>query len=83
MIGTAKTTLLRAPTATGIEAKRQIEGFRQYLVSVERDRLDKLNEPEQAPVMLDEQFAFAIVLEVREGWGDRLENALFGVATWR
>jgi hypothetical protein len=50
---------------------------------VEQDRLDKLNHPELSPVLMEEYFAFAIALDVKEGWGDRLENSLFGVASWR
>lgn len=75
--------LLKSTTVEGVEVKRQLAGFKEYLVSVERDRLDKLNDPSQPPVLMDDFFAYAIALDVKEGWGDRLENSLFGVATWR
>jgi hypothetical protein len=75
--------LLKSATAEGTEAKRQLEGFKQYLLSVERDRLDKLNHPDQSPVLMEEFFAYAIALDLKEGWGDQLENSLFGVASWR
>jgi hypothetical protein len=89
MIGIALTmnivwgVLLKSTSAEGMEVKRQLAGFKEYLVSVERDRLDKLNDPSRSPVLTDEFFAYAIALDVKEGWGDRLENSLFGVATWR
>jgi hypothetical protein len=75
--------LLKSATAEGTEAKRRLEGFKQYLLSVERDRLDKLNHPDQSPVLMEEFFAYAIALDLKEGWGDQLENSLFGVASWR
>jgi len=75
--------LLKSSTIEGVEAKQYLEGFKQYLISVERDRLDKLNRPDQSPVLIDEFFAYAIALDVKEGWGDQLENSLFGVASWR
>ena len=75
--------LLKAPTKEGTEAKRHLEGFKQFLLSVERDRLDKLNHPNLPPVLMEDFFAYAIALDVKEGWGDQLENSLFGVASWR
>jgi len=75
--------LLKSSTIEGVEAKQYLEGFKQYLISVERDRLDKLNRPDQSPVLIEEFFAYAIALDVKEGWGDQLENSLFGVASWR
>jgi uncharacterized membrane protein len=75
--------LLKSATVAGVEARRHLEGFKQYLISVEQDRLDKLNHPDLPPVLMEEYFAYAIALDVKEGWGDQLENALFGVASWR
>jgi hypothetical protein len=75
--------LLKFATAAGVEARRHLEGFKQYLISVEQDRLDKLNHPDLPPVLMEEYFAYAIALDVKEGWGDQLENSLFGVASWR
>ena len=46
--------LLKATTKEGLEAKRHLEGFKQYLLSVERDRLDKLNHPNQPPVLMED-----------------------------
>jgi Predicted membrane protein (DUF2207) len=75
--------LLKSTTTECAEVRRHLEGFRQYLVTVERDRLDKINRPDQPPVLVEELFAYAIALDVKEGWGDQLENSLFGVASWR
>jgi hypothetical protein len=75
--------LLKSATVAGVEARRHLEGFKQYLISVEQDRLDKLNHPDLPPVLMEEYFAYAIALDVKEGWGDQLEKALFGVASWR
>lgn len=66
--------LMRAPTAEGCRVLQQLAGFREFLVRVEQDRLQRMNSPSKAVVM-DRFLPYAIALNVREGWGDALAAA--------
>lgn len=68
--------IMRAPTPLGLETLRQLAGFREFLVRVEQDRLDRLNSPAGRAAVMDRFLPYAIALEVREGWGDSLAAAL-------
>ena len=68
--------IMRAPTALGQAALRQLAGFREFLVRVEQDRLDRVNTPEQRAELMNRYLPYAVALEVREGWGDTLAAAL-------
>jgi hypothetical protein len=64
--------LLKRRTPLGRKALDQIEGFRQFLEKVERDKLDRLNPVGEGPEKLDRLVPYAIALEVKEAWGDHL-----------
>lgn len=70
--------LLRTVTPKGIEAQRQIDGFREYLLRAEQDQLDRLIKPGSAPPSSASLLSYAIALEVKDAWGDELVNACFG-----
>jgi len=53
---------------------QQLAGFREFLVRVEQDRLDRVNTPEQRAELMDRFLPYAIALNVREGWGDRMAS---------
>jgi hypothetical protein len=59
----------------------QVEGFKQYLASVELDPLRRMNDPRLTPALLSEHLAYAIALDLKEGWGDQLADALFMTTT--
>jgi hypothetical protein len=63
---------LRNYTAAGRQARDEIEGFRQFLQSTEQDRLQRMNHPEQEAGFDTEFIPYAIALDLREEWGDRL-----------
>jgi hypothetical protein len=69
--------LLRVVTPKGLQAQAQIEGFREYLLKVEQDPLDRMIHPESAPPPQATMLSYAIALEVKEAWGDDLVNACF------
>ena len=50
---------------------------------VERDRMQRLNAPGEAPKAATEFLPYAIALEVREAWGDHLAEAFFATTTQR
>lgn len=68
--------LLRNITEKGIDAQRQIVGFREFLLKVEQDKLDRVAHLETPPP--SSVLSYAIALEVKEAWGDELANACFG-----
>lgn len=67
--------LMRAPTAEGRRVLEQLAGFREFLLRVEQDRLDRLNTPAQKAELMDRFLPYAIALGVREGWGDTMAAA--------
>lgn len=69
--------LLRSATPKGIEARQQIEGFREYLIKVEQDRLNRMIKPNTHPAPSATWLGYAIALEVKEAWGDDLANACY------
>ena len=69
--------LMKTSTRKGREMLDRIEGYRQFLLSVERDRLDRLNAPQSPPTLLGQELAYAIALDLKQAWGDHLSEAFF------
>ncbi|HXA86254.1 MAG TPA: hypothetical protein VNZ47_14330 [Candidatus Dormibacteraeota bacterium] len=67
--------IMRAPTPRGFVVLRQLAGFREFLVRVEQDTLDRVNTPEQRAEMMNRFLPYAIAMNVREGWGDKMASA--------
>ena len=67
--------IMRAPTTLGVTILRQLAGFREFLLRVEQDRLDRVNTPEQRAELMNRFLPYAIALNVREGWGDKMASA--------
>jgi len=67
--------IMRAPTSRGLMVLQQLAGFREFLVRVEQDRLDRVNTPEQRAELMNRFLPYAIALNVREGWGDKMASA--------
>jgi hypothetical protein len=64
--------LLKRRSPLGRQVADRIAGFRLFLEKVEHDPLDRLNPDEQLPRKLDSDLPFAIALEIKTAWGDRL-----------
>jgi len=74
--------LLQAPTKLGRERMDEVEGFRDFLASVELDSIDRMNNPHWTPTLKIDYLAYAIALDLKQAWGDHLVNAMFNtVAT--
>jgi len=67
--------IMRAPTERGLMMLQQLAGFREFLVRVEQDPLDRVNTPEQRAELMNRFLPYAIALNVREGWGDKMASA--------
>ncbi len=67
--------IMRAPTPRGLVILQQLAGFREFLMRVEQDPLDRVNTPEQRAELMNRFLPYAIALNVREGWGDKMASA--------
>ena len=52
--------IMRAPTPRGLMVLQQLAGFREFLMRVEQDRLDRVNTPEQRAELMDRFLPYAI-----------------------
>jgi hypothetical protein len=73
-------SLLRRMTPLGRQRREQLLGFRGFLETVELDRFNRVNDPRLTPALLNDYLAYAIALDLKEGWGDHLSSALYGAA---
>ena len=68
---------LRSTTPRGYEVQHGLEGFREFLLAVEQDRLDRVNVPDRVLEHKEVNLPYAIALEVKEAWGDTIANACY------
>jgi hypothetical protein len=73
---------LKRKTPLGREVSDQIAGFRQFLEKVDQDRINRLNPAADAPQDLDRFLPYAIALEVKGAWGDRLSQTFLASAVF-
>ena len=72
---------LKRLTPVGRQRLDEVLGFRQFLSTVELDRLDRMNNPHMTPALMNDYLAYAIALDLKEAWGDHLSSALFSTVT--
>jgi uncharacterized membrane protein YgcG len=74
--------LLKAPTALGAHTMDQIDGFKLFLETAEKDRLEILNPPNVTPQMFESFLPYAIALDCENQWSRKFEAqaAAAGVA---
>jgi uncharacterized membrane protein YgcG len=65
--------LLKAPTLLGARIRDQIDGFRMFLVTAEKDRLEKLNPPQVTPEVFEKFLPYAIALDAENEWSRKFE----------
>jgi uncharacterized membrane protein len=66
--------LLKAPTLLGSKIREQIDGFRIYLNTAEKDRLEKLNPPAVTPAVFEKFLPYAIALDCENTWSKKFEQ---------
>jgi len=69
-----------APTNEGRAVLDRIAGFKQYLSITERERLDRMNPPEDTPELFERYLPYAIALGVENRWADRFAGVLAAAA---
>ncbi len=65
--------LLKAPTLAGAAIRDQIDGFRMFLITAEKDRLEKLNPPQITPQVFEKFLPYAIALDAENQWSKKFE----------
>jgi uncharacterized membrane protein YgcG len=65
--------LLKAPTLAGAKVLAQIEGFRMFLNTAEKDRLEVLNPPQVTPEVFEKFLPYAIALDCENQWSRKFE----------
>jgi uncharacterized membrane protein YgcG len=65
--------LLKAPTALGGHTLDQIEGFKMFLETAEKDRLEILNPPNVTPALFESFLPYAIALDCENQWSKKFE----------
>ncbi|WP_424981878.1 DUF2207 domain-containing protein [Maritalea sp. S77] len=72
--------LMRAPTIQGRKVMDQIEGFKMYLETAEKERLNLNDEPELDKRRFEAILPYAIALGVEKPWAEHFQNEMKRVA---
>jgi hypothetical protein len=62
---------MKAPTPEGGQLTAEIEGFRLFLLSVERFPMQRPEPPGEHAGLYEKYLPYAVALEVEQAWGDR------------
>ncbi len=68
--------LLKRPTLAGRKVMDQIDGFRMYLGTAERESLAALNPPEPTPELFESYLPYALALDVEQKWAEQFADIL-------
>ena len=71
---------MSAPTKEGRGVLDRIAGFKQYLSITERERLDRMQAPEDSLQLFERYLPYAIALGVENRWADRYTGLLAAAA---
>lgn len=71
---------MSAPTTEGRGVLDRIAGFKQYLSITERERLDRMQAPEDTLQLFERYLPYAIALGVENRWADRYTGLLAAAA---
>jgi hypothetical protein len=67
---------MKAPTRLGRKVMDQIEGFKEFLTRVEKDRLKLMYSKEELPKIFEKYLPYAMALDVEDKWANAIESAL-------
>jgi uncharacterized membrane protein len=65
--------LLKAPTLAGAKVRDEIDGFRMFLMTAEKDRLEVLHPPQVTPAVFEKFLPYAIALDAENAWSRKFE----------
>lgn len=72
--------LLEAPTLEGRKLLDQIEGFRMYLSTAEKETLGLIDVPEETVDLFEKYLPYAIALSVEHEWSERFAKQIAALA---
>lgn len=67
-------SLLKAPTLLGRKIMDEIDGFKLYLGTAEKDRLNSVKEPLKTPELFEEFLPYALALNVENNWAEKFSD---------
>lgn len=65
---------IRRPTAEGRQLLDEIEGFKLFLVTTEKDRMEFFHPIDKTPETFEKYFPYAIALGVADKWTERFKD---------
>jgi len=65
--------LLKAPTLAGSKIFDEVDGFKMFLVTAEKARLEALNPPQVTPEVFERFLPYAIALDCENQWSKKFE----------
>jgi uncharacterized membrane protein YgcG len=68
--------LIQSPTVFGRKLLDKIEGFKLYLSTAEKDRLEIMHPPEMTPHIFEKYLPYAMALGVENKWSKQFNNAM-------
>lgn len=68
--------LLKSPTLIGRKVLDQIEGFRMFLATAEKERLNALYPGGRTPQLFEQYLPYALALDVELDWAERFSDVL-------
>ena len=68
--------LLRAPTYLGRKIMDKIEGFRMYLSTAEKERLNIMNPAGKTPELFEKYLPYSLALDVEQAWAEQFSDVL-------
>lgn len=68
--------IMRAPTPLGRAVMDKIDGFKMYLETAEKERLNFFDEPQMTVSRFESILPYAVALGVEKPWTDRFESDL-------
>ena len=68
--------LIKRPTDQGQKIRDEIEGFRMYLGTAEKEFLRRMHPPEKAVDLYEEYLPYALALDVENEWAENFRDVL-------
>ncbi len=68
--------LLKAPTLAGARVRDELDGFKMYLETAEKDRLATMYPPKMTPDLFEKFLPYALALGVEQQWSQNFADQL-------
>jgi uncharacterized membrane protein YgcG len=68
--------LMKRPSAEGQKLRDEIDGFRMFLDTAEKERWEILNPPDMTPELFEKYLPYALALDVDHTWSETFEREI-------